>query len=173
MFLVSRRSGCTWLSLRMFTVKEPQFGRSFKIAEILDWNFLETTKESHVCNPGDIYKQTTVPLLPSPIAFTTLMCPFYPLKGKPEQKTFSPPPLADRPVSLLLLSLSQCFITRLDVTLPRRLSNTLSLSPLSQRSEQQAAATALSSGAHRSTMVVQTHVGNEWTVHSVHPKPCV
>lgn len=106
MFLVSRRSGCTWLSLRMFTVKEPQFGRSFKIAEILDLNFLETTKESHASNPGDIYKQTTVPLLPSPIAFTTLMYPFYPLKVKPEQKMFSPPPPADRPVSLLLLSLS-------------------------------------------------------------------
>lgn len=129
-----------------------------KIAEILDLYFLETTKESHESNPGDIYKQTTVPLLPSSISFTTLTYPVYPLKVKPEQKTFSPP-AADRPVSLLL-SLSSVFYYTVGCNpSPARLPNTLSLSPLSQLSEQRTAATVLSSGVHRSTMVVQTHVG--------------
>lgn len=48
-------------------MKETQFGRSFQIAENLDVYFLETTKESHASNPGDIYKQTTIPRLPSSI----------------------------------------------------------------------------------------------------------
>lgn len=114
---------------------ETQFGRSFKIAENLDMYFVETTKESHASNPGDIYKQTTIPRLPSSIPFTTLMYPFYPLRVKPEQKTFSPPP-ADRPVSLLLLlSLSsELYYTVGCNPSSARLSTTLSLPALSQRS---------------------------------------
>lgn len=52
--------------------------QKFQNAEILDIYFLETTKKSHEPNPGDIYKQTTIPRLPSSISFTTLMSPFIP-----------------------------------------------------------------------------------------------
>ena len=55
-FLAFIKSGSTWLSLSTFCQGNTDWEESsFKIAEILYLNFLETVKESYVSNPGHIY----------------------------------------------------------------------------------------------------------------------